>query len=254
MYQMPTWLLAVLIIGTVVGLSLLGLLATRKVAAEHFKDDDGTVGFYASIVGIVYALLLGMIAVTTWESNGAVRDLASREAMALNNLWRGTIAFSEPAKTAIRSDIKTYIQTVIDVEFPNAEKAQQADQAGVHLASLVEKLNAYEPKTPGDEVRYGTVMMTLNDLLIARRLRLLAAEEAIPGMLWAVMILGTFVTMGLCFFLSPNSPVLHYVLTLGMAVVFGATITLIVAMDHPLWGEVAVKPDVHKAVLEHVMK
>jgi hypothetical protein len=51
-------------------------------------------------------------------------------------------------------------------------------------------LQEVEPRTPADEQLYAEGLDQVQRLADARRVRLVAAEEGIPGVLWSVLIFG----------------------------------------------------------------
>ena len=56
------------------------------------------------------------------------------------------------------------------------------------------------------------------------------------------MILGGLITIGFAGFFRLEERRAQLILTSMMAAVYGLMLTLLVAMDHPLWGSVAVEP------------
>jgi hypothetical protein len=51
-------------------------------------------------------------------------------------------------------------------------------------------LQDFQPRTPADEQLYAEGLDQVQRLGDARRMRLVAAEESIPGVLWSVLIFG----------------------------------------------------------------
>ena len=90
-HNLPTWLIAILIVALFVSVSLAGLLAVyrrfhRSTVADQI--DNGTVGWFFSALTLFYGLLLGLLTVAAWGSFNDSTGLASREAAPLTTLYR----------------------------------------------------------------------------------------------------------------------------------------------------------------------
>ena len=69
-YDLPTWLFAVLTIAVTVAVGLAGLFATRKWVRRIHGDvhsHNDVVGFYLGAVCVFYGITLGLLAVATWQ-------------------------------------------------------------------------------------------------------------------------------------------------------------------------------------------
>src|SRR5690242_16307139 len=95
LYDIPDWLLAVLVVGVAVGLSAAGLAATRSLRARVSNDVAGAV---LGTVGLVQGVLLALVAVAAWNNYTAAGDAAEREAAAAANMFRQFEGYPEPVR------------------------------------------------------------------------------------------------------------------------------------------------------------
>ena len=253
LYTIPTWQLGVLIIGVTVALSLTGLTLTRKWVLGNFSGKADFVSFYIAGIGVIYAVLLGLIAVGTWEAFGQVDDLVVREASAVGDMYRDLSGFPEPFRTQMKLDLRRYTETVVTVEWPAVQRAQPFEHTADLTRQINTRLGGFEPTTDGEKIRYAEVFARFNDVLTARRLRFLAADNSLPGVLWFVVLFGSIVMIGFTLLLAHERKLLHVVLTAGFSAMLGSLVFLMVAMDRPLWGSVSVQPDAFKLLLETTM-
>src|SRR5579875_4098052 len=87
LYWIPTWQLAIVIFLAIGSGSIAGLLVSRRLILRRpHKRNDLVFNFVAS-AGVVYALVLGLIAVATWEKFKEVESVVNEEAFALNDLY-----------------------------------------------------------------------------------------------------------------------------------------------------------------------
>ena len=63
------------------------------------------------------------------------------------------------------------------------------------LARLNARLAMFEPATMGQNVNKGEMLHIMNDLIKARRNRVLAAGEHLPTVVWQILILAGFVAV-----------------------------------------------------------
>ncbi|MFZ0502110.1 MAG: hypothetical protein WAM44_00290, partial [Chthoniobacterales bacterium] len=70
-YDLPTWLFAILTIAVTIVVGLISLFATRKWVrsihgSEHSHNE--VVGYYLGAVCVFYGITLGLLAVATWQN------------------------------------------------------------------------------------------------------------------------------------------------------------------------------------------
>src|SRR5258707_13437126 len=95
-YDLPTWLFAMLTIAVTVAVGLAGLFATRKWVRRIHGDDhshNDVVGFYLGAVCVFYGITLGLLAVATWQNFTDVETRVGEEAAAVGVLYRDVSAF-----------------------------------------------------------------------------------------------------------------------------------------------------------------
>ena len=92
----------------------------------------------------------------------------------------------------------------------------------------------------------------MNTILDQRRLRLRAATSGLSRQLWAVILIGTGITIGLTWFFGVESSRAHVAMTVCLAVAVALVIYLIASMDHPFRGDLSVGPDVFEQVLDSI--
>jgi heme/copper-type cytochrome/quinol oxidase subunit 2 len=77
LYNLPGWLMAVCIVGTVVGLAYPGYFLIRQVWRRSFTDVETNVSMAVlTVIATIYALLLAFVAVSVWQSFGAAETAA----------------------------------------------------------------------------------------------------------------------------------------------------------------------------------
>jgi len=83
----------------------------------------------------------------------------------------------------------------------------------------------------------------------ARRERLVMAEGATPGVIWAVLFAGAVLTIGFTFFFGTENLLAQSLMTGALSILIFSGLLTIVAIDHPFAGTVRVGPDALAAVV-----
>jgi Protein of unknown function (DUF4239) len=244
-YSVPTWVMALLVIAIIVGLSLIGLVISNRVLRlEMRRKHSEFAGFISALVGVFFAVLLAFIAVAAWESFGKAGDTAQREASLAGDLWRDAFAMPDPAKTQLVGDVRDYVAITIDKEWPAmANGAPFGDEGWVPLFKFHQVLTGIRTSDPMQIAMVTETLRQLNALYDARLERILAAQDHIEPTVWAVVLLGAFITITFTYFFGMESFVMHALMTTAVAVTLALIIVLILAFDYPFRGEVQVTPD-----------
>ena len=71
---------------------------------------------------MIYGLLLGLLAVATYQNLSDVEKTVGNEAAALGALYRDVSAYPEPARSEVQAMIRDYTRYVIDEAWPLQQK------------------------------------------------------------------------------------------------------------------------------------
>jgi hypothetical protein len=89
----------------------------------------------------------------------------------------------------------------------------------------------------------------LNDIEQARRERVLASSTALPGPLWLVLLAGAIVTIGFTYFFGVSNFRAHMLMVVALAAIIGLILFLLMALDLPFTGALAVRPSAMREVI-----
>jgi hypothetical protein len=111
-------------------------------------------------------------------------------------------------------------------------------------------LQEVETRNPAEEQLYAEGLDQVQRLGDARRMRLVAAEEGIPGVLWSVLIFGGVAAVGFTFLFGLENTWAHRLMVVTLAAVIGLVLFTIGAMEHPFSGGARIGPEAFDLVLE----
>lgn len=258
LYSHPTWLIGLLVISIWTGLSVLGLhLFNRRVDVHLRHKDTETVGLTYAIVAVVYAVLVALIVVDVFEAFQRSDSIATAESNKLSNLMLDSAGLPPQMATELRSDISKYIDIVVKSEWPS-QRAGKLENAVFEpgwklLAHMSTELAVFEPATMGQNVDKGEMLRALNDLIKQRRTRILAAGEHLPGVVWAILLLGGVVSVSYTYLFGARTFGIHVAITTLIAATIALCFVLIITLDYPFRGEVSVSSDAFTGVQQTAM-
>ena len=111
-------------------------------------------------------------------------------------------------------------------------------------------LQEFEPGTVAEQELYAEGLDQIDRLGDDRRMRFVAAEEGIPGVLWAVLVFGAMVVVGFTYLFGLQNTWAHRVMVLSLTAVIALVLFTIGVMEHPFSGGARVGPEAFELVLE----
>jgi hypothetical protein len=250
LYDIPDWLLAVLVVGVAVGLSAAGLAATRPLRARVSNDVAGAV---LGTVGLVQGVLLALVAVAAWSNYTAAGDAAEREAAAVENMFLQFEGYPQPARGLLEARLRAYLQLLVTEEWPALRRGQPDARTIQARDALAREWVNFKPRDAREQSLYAATARELEAFLDARRERLDAGQTGLPAPLWAVALFGAALTVGCTYFFRMDDERVHLLMTSVVAASLGSLIYLILVLDHPIWGAQGLRPDPFVEVLHFVV-
>jgi hypothetical protein len=253
LYTHPIWVVGLVVIGVWTGLALVGLyIFHRFVDVEVRQKDTETVGLTYAIVAVVYAVLIAFIVVDVFETFAKGDEIATAEANKLSNLMLDSAGLPPQMAEVVRADLDKYIDIVVQSEWPSQQAGRRGDAVfepgWTALARLSTRLAVFEPVTIGQNVNKGEMLHTMNDLIKARRSRILAAGEHLPGVVWQILVLAGAVAVGYTYLFGAHSFRIHLAITALVSAMIALVFVLILSLDYPFRGELSVGDDAFVSV------
>jgi Protein of unknown function (DUF4239) len=249
----------VLVVGGTCLVALAGLeLVERLVPATSRQPHNDVAGFIYAALGVIYAVLLALVVIAVWEEYDAASETVEQEANALAEIAWLAHRIPEPEGPYIQELARSYAQEVVDNEWLLMEQGQAPLMTQVEETpagwSLIDNIRAslqdVDPHTKAEEQLYAEGLDQVQRLADARRMRLVAAEEGIPGVLWAVLIFGGVAAVSFTYLFGLENTWAHRLMVLTLAAVIGLVLFTISALEHPFSGGARISTEAFDLVLE----
>ncbi|WNG25026.1 DUF4239 domain-containing protein [Cystobacter fuscus] len=242
LYSIDSWLLCLIGVGLTLALGLIGMLLTRRWVHAHWSRSKDVVGFYLSATGVIYAVLLATIAVAAWQNYTQLELGVSQEANLVGNVYHDLEGYPEPARSQMRQALLEYTVAVISRDWPQMRNNLPVDGSTGAADKLIGAWARFKPANSAEVILHTETFSVLNHILGLRRQRIQSADISLLPVLWVVVLLGGFINIALTWLVTTDDVRLNILLTGGYCVSVGLMIFLIVALDHPFWGDVSVGP------------
>lgn len=239
---LPIWALGAVMVGVCI---LFGTgasaIAHRAGWTLHPDDiDSGTV--LHALVGLVYAVALGLIVVDVQSDHTDVTHAAVIEAGALGDMYDALEGVDAGPREDLRARVARYVDLVVAEEWPALHEGRRSAETERALDALSRGLITLQPATPGGQALHRALLGELDVASEARLRRIFIGSNGVNSGIWAVVLLGAMIAIGFASLFPLHARGRRAVVALT-ASIFGLMLFLLVATSRPLRGQLGVGPD-----------
>lgn len=248
--RIPLWLLAILIVGGSVLLTIAGLVRTRTTRLATFVENNEVVGKFFLVINLLYAILLGHFVVVIWQQFDRAEAVAASESASLVSLYYDARLLPESSRTVFQKALENYTRSVVVDEWPALAEGRPSAAAEAAFAAVWEIHNRFVPATPREQAVYELIVKRLSDASVDRSRRIDLSNAALRGIFWMALIVGAVLSVAYTYLFRYPNLRLHAAMTGQMAALIAMILFLAVAQDHPFAGSLAVPPDSFVSALQ----
>jgi uncharacterized membrane protein YraQ (UPF0718 family) len=242
-----------------IGLLLLGIfmlfsaggliLVQRSVPIAVRRQHNDVVGFLYAVLGVVYAVLLGLVLVAVWEQWNAAAGRADQEASELAEVFLLAHRMPDPEGHHIQEVVRSYARVVVEEEWPLMRQGKSSQKAWDLLDEIRSEVQDFQPSTPVQLVLYEQGLERVHELADARGERLLEADQGLPDILWVVLLIGGIVVIGFTYLFGLDSTLVHVLMVAALALIIGLVLFTVAELDFPFRGDIRIGPEAMEQVL-----
>jgi hypothetical protein len=229
-----------IIVGGIVA-SIVLVAAVRKIFSKDvLRQGHDITGNLLSVVGTLYAVLLGLIVVDALVRFEHAIDVVQTESNALADIFLLADKLPPPQRDLLKKVCKVYAHQVVEQEWPLMERGLMSVAARKTAIVLSRVLDGFEPTTEAQKSAYPMILEQIRQLWDARRERAGTAHYGIPAVEWFALIVGGAVTVVFAGLFSSQSVSLQRFLTALAALLIGLNLYLVSLFGYPFAGELTV--------------
>jgi hypothetical protein len=225
------------------------ILVQRFVPIAVRRQHNDVAGFIYAVLGVVYAVLLGLMVVAVWEQWNAAAARADEEASALAEVFWVADRLPESEGRHIQELARSYARVVVDEEWPLMRQGKSSQKAWDLLEEIRSEVQDFQPSTPAQLVLYEQALERVHELADARRERLLEADHGLPEILWVVLISGGVVVIGFTYLFGLDSTVIHLLMVAALALVIALVLFTVAELEFPFRGGIRIGPEAMEQIL-----
>lgn len=190
----------------------------------------------------------------TYQNHSHAEKAVVTEAAALAVLFRDVSGYPEPYRTDLRTFVRDYARSTIEVAWPQQRKGILPLPGVVNpVVEIYTRMTQFEPQTKGQEAIHETALRQFDTFLESRRERLYSVTSGMPRVMWYTVALGALINMILLWLFDLKLG--NHMLLGGLISFFTATmICLIAILDNPFRGEVGVSPEAFELVYRQIIQ
>jgi hypothetical protein len=238
----PSWAIVILVVGGLMAIAAVGLVVVRRRWPQFVDGEHNDVaGILLGVVGATYGIMLAFVIVAVYEDFSDAQSTVHSEATALAELYRDTrgMDIADPMNGAIGG----YVRAVVDEDWPMMADGRLSDRGWAGVDAMFAVLQGFEPATQSQDAFLGAAIDDLNQVVEGRRARLFHAQEALPGMLQALMIGGAVLLIAFTWLFGMRLFRTQVLMVVGVAGLIGFSVVLAMMIDHPFSGDLSVSSD-----------
>ncbi len=250
MLQIPPWLFFILIIsfGAIFG-GLATFLFRKYANVRILRSHNEVTGFLFMSIASFYAFLMSFVVFVVWGQLNETRGNVSKEGSSALELYRDIKFYPDTVESKqLMTVYLDFVFNVIDEEFPNMEEMKLSRKTPESFNRVFYKMEHLNPKNPFQVQLVAEMFNNLNDLATYRGLRTSSLDMEIPPPIWLPIILGALITMLCAMFLDIEHRRMHVTLNSLLGVFIAMFLFMIIILDHPYTGSLAIKPKSYKEI------
>ena len=223
----------------------------KSIFHRDAKNNE-LVGLMLSNFSVLYALLVGLLAVAAYQNLTEVSTLVNNEASSLGALYRDVQAYPQPTRGMLQNDLRDYTRFTIDRAWPDQQQGIIPTEGTHRMTRFADDLTHFIPSTKSEEILHAEAYRQFNLYQTLQSSRIANVSLGIPSVFWAVVVVGSAITILLLAMLDIGI-VAHVWMSGLLSAFLGLVIFLIASMDHPFRGSVSVKSAPFEDVYQSIM-
>ena len=257
LFWLPSWVLGLALLATFVGGGLVALWAVRRWLLPLLRvtyDDAEFASGAVQCALLLYGLIAALIAVGVWERHSQVEDIVSAEATSISALWRDFGGYPEPERSGTREILRGYTVEIIQEAWPMQAQGKTPSMGVQWMNRLQDQIFAFQPATDSQRIVHAEVLRAFNTLVQHRRERVDCVQGRLPGAFWLLLIPGAAVCTLMLTFFQVGDVRFHALLLTVVSALMAMVLFLIIALDRPFSGMMAIGPDSYQLIYDHQMR
>lgn len=214
----------------------------RLWPSRHRRNYNEVFAWQVNFLGMTYGVIISFMLFAAWTSFSDAISNANGEANAVIDLCRIADSLPQPQRDTVQDLTRRYVKVMLDDEWPAMERNQLSPKSHEIVQQLFLVLAHTPVSTQAQQVGLDHAFVELSSMTEHRRIRQEQVLQKLPGILWAVLLFGSVLTISYaCLFGSENLK-LHAIQVSGLALLIALSLAAIADLSRPYQGAAHVEP------------
>ena len=232
---------SLIIVGTTV-LSVGGLLLARKlVNFQSLRPAHDVGGYLLSVIGTLYAVLLGFVVVDAMQQYQHARQITEVEADTLADVYVMANRLPEPKRSEIQTLCHHYVDQVMATEWAAMSQGGFCPLARDKAVNLMQSLVSFTPQTETEKLLYPIMVQESSVFWQNRQARILSADNHLPLFEWVALVAGAVIVILFTFFFGLENLKLQVIMTAFLAILVSLNFSLLLFFAYPFNGDLMIR-------------
>ena len=245
LHDLPVPWMALVVFGFTYGLTLVIYAVVAALAGgERARSLKAVSPGMLSPLGVIFGLFVAFTAAQVWGDGDRAAAAVDREASELRAVVLLASSFPGESETRLQRLVRRYIEDAATKEWPTmARRSADLRKPPQPLVDALQLTLALKPDSPGGATAQRDMAAALQNVLDARRQRILVSESAVNAVKWISLYLQAICALAAIALVHSDNR-LASALSLGLfATGVAASVLVILAHDRPFIGETSVTPE-----------
>ncbi len=251
LYLAPNLNLFLILCLIIIPISIGALFFIKWFMPLHIRyQENAVIASTSAFIIVIYGVLAGFATLVLSNNEAEAAHVMQYEANAMANLYRDSLALSEPLRAKAQEDIKKYANEFLTVEWPlmNAD-TEVKSHADLYIRDLTLALAQYKTHSQGESQIVNDMLTQLSNLYDARQQRIQISYNSLGSTIWVVILMGTILSLCASYIFGVNF-YLHIFIVIASALMTISVLFLLISLDKPFAGEADVTPDAIQNVVK----
>ena len=226
----------VVVAAAVLGSLLFMLGLNRFWPWEKRRVYNDLIGWHLSVLGTIYAVVVGFMLYTVWNSFGEADLNVDLEASAVLDIYRLADGMPEPQRTQLQTWARSYVNAVIIQELPQMVRGIVPEQSSAINQEMWKTVISVRAASPTEVNTQQAAFSQLSLLMQHGLTRTHQSTARLPGVLWCVLLVGGVLTIISACSLGHQSVKLQAAQVFSISLLVSLSLVAIADIHRPFHG------------------
>jgi Protein of unknown function (DUF4239) len=241
----------ILIAAMLVSLGFMAGLNRIWPIKKRYAGND-QVGWQLSVLGTTYAVILGFMLYNEWSNFRAAALTVDLEASALRNIYRLAEGLPQPQRQQMEELTHGYAKAAIEQDWQQMQRGLIPSGTHIFNEQMWKTLLSVRAASGSEAIAEEHALGELSVLTTHRRTRLLESTQHLPGIFWAVLLVGGVLTTLSVSMFGSISPKLHTFQVFSITLLVSLAMLAIADVGSPFRGWVHISDLAFERALENM--